>query len=132
MANSLLEHVEVLWEDSGKRIKKLAAILFVLQVIAFFGLGIFYAIETNSIWTFLVFAIVGWLLSWINGLCIYCVGEITECISGIEYNTYITSKKITEFSKVREEGSGQIDRLKKLREQNLITEQEYQKILTSK
>ena len=110
-----------MYDKIGKKLKRLAVVSFIVEAIGAAITGII-MLCTGDWWGLLVMLggpIVAWVSSWI----LYGFGELIDKICDIERNTRSEIKSNTQ-KKCDEKN---IDRIEKLRKNDLITEEEYRK-----
>ena len=123
-----------MFNNIGKKIKILTKISCWIGIVLFVIVGIvtwvYIANEMYDFWMgallFILISIVGSFFSWIGSFCIYGFGELIEKTCEIAENTYGNEIKsgIQKKSDIERK-----KKLEKLREQNLITEEEYKGVL---
>ncbi len=122
-----------MFDNIGKKIKSLANILCWVGIVAY----VFIAIVMFSIATAaydkelyiilgIIFLFVGPLMSWISSFFMYGFGELIDKACDIERNTRGGARTSVAQDKVETE---RIEKLERLRSQDLITEEEYQQAL---
>lgn len=123
-----------MFDNIGKKIKTLAKVLcrvgiiaYVIVAIVMFLCVIEYPYAAGLyIGLGVAFLIGGSLLSWISSFFMYGFGELIDKACDIERNTRGGERKSVAQAKVETE---RIEKLERLRSQDLITEEEYQQAL---
>ena len=121
-----------MFDNIGKKIKSLASILcwvgiiaYVIAAIIMIAIGVDeYEDGLTAFGVILLF--VGPLMSWISSFFMYGFGELIDKACDIERNTRGGERKSAAQAKVETE---RIEKLERLRSQDLITEEEYQQAL---
>ena len=124
-----------MFDNIGKKIKSLARVLcwvgvivYVIAAIIMIVIGIEeYEDTLSALGVILLF--VGPLMSWISSFFMYGFGELIDKVCDIERNTHGGERKSVAQAKVETE---RIEKLERLRTQDLITEEEYQQALAKK
>lgn len=114
-----------MFENIGGKIKGLAKIVFLLEIIAAVIVGLVLVDGTEGL--SLLYAIAGVLVAWVSVWFLYGFGEIIDKLCDIERNTRGGERKSEAQSKVDFE---KINKIEKLRSQGLITEEEYQQAIS--
>ena len=115
-----------MYDNIGKKIKGLAKGLFIIEAAAAIITGIaLMADDEDTIPIALLIMVVVPLIAWISSWLLYGFGELIDKASDIERNTRDT--KSDTQAKVDSE---RISKLEKLRSQGLITEEEYQQVIS--
>lgn len=110
-------------KEIGKKIKKMAIVIFVLEAILFFiGAIILMAINNDLFLVGILMMIIGPLLAWVSSFILYGFGELIDKTSEIANNTSRTSANAI-LQNCSQRSSH--DELKKLLEKGLISEDEY-------
>lgn len=122
-----------MFDNIGKKIKSLASVLCWVGIIAYVILAIImFAIAADAydeelyITLGVIFLFVGPLMSWVSSFFMYGFGELIDKACDIERNTRGGERKSAAQAKVETE---RIEKLERLRSQDLITEEEYQQAL---
>ncbi len=111
-----------MFDNIGEKIKGLAKIIFWIEAIGAFMVGLVLAEATDGI--SMLIAVGGALVAWISSWFLYGFGEIIDKLCAIERNTRHGERKSVAQAKIETE---RIDKIEKLRSQGLITEEEYNK-----
>ena len=116
-----------MFDDIGKKIKSLATILCWVGIIAYVIAAIvMFSIDDDLIGIGFLLLIVGPLMSWVGSFFMYGFGELIDKACDIERNTRGGERKSVAQAKVETE---RIEKLERLRSQDLITEEEYQQAI---
>ena len=120
-----------MFDNIGKKIKTLATVLCWGGIVASVIVAMMmFMLAEDSAEEFmgpgLFFLIIGPLSSWISSFFVYGFGELIDKACDIERNTRGGERKSAAQAKVETE---RIEKLERLRSQDLITEEEYQQAL---
>lgn len=117
-----------MYDNIGGKIKGLAKASFIIESIAGFFYGITLMTEDEDLiflgillWIFV--PIIAYVMSWV----LYGFGELIEKTCEIEYNTRVRTKKSDVQDKIDSE---RIRKIERLRSKGLITEEEYQQVMS--
>ncbi len=115
-----------MYDNIGRKIKNLAAIIAFIQAIIPITIGILMIISSmdskdGSVVPGVLVMVIGSILAWISSWLLYGFGELIEKACDIEYYLRRNSHKHSYTSR--------ISKLEKLRAQGLITEEEYKKAM---
>jgi hypothetical protein len=119
--------MESLYENIGGKIKRMAYIIFwVFAIVSVVG-GL--VVLSESPIAGIVIMIVGPLVAWISTFLLYGFGELIESNQIIAQNLSRAAHKQPFYTQKSDTGTAEIE---KLREQGLITEEEYQALSAKK
>lgn len=114
--------------ETGEKIKGLARTIFIVEIIFAIIAGIALMVsKENLIIIGLLVLFGGCLIAWVSFWLLYGFGEIIDKLYYIEKNTCVGEHKSKAQSNVVYE---RIDKIEKLRSQGLITEEEYQQVIS--
>ena len=117
-----------MFDNIGGKIKGLAQVTFVVEAIAAFITGItLMALDAELIPIGLLVIVVGPLVAWASSWLLYGFGELIDKICDIERNTRSAEEKNTAQSKVDAE---RISKIEKWRALGIISEEEYQQLIS--
>ena len=117
-----------MYDNIGKKIKGLATVIFILEALAALISGIaFMAIDDDMIWLGVLIIIIGPVFAWISSWLLYGFGELIDKTADIARNT---SGVGMEFEMQTRTNNERIEKIKRLRAQGLITEEEYQQAIS--
>lgn len=112
-----------MYKEIGKKIKKLAIVIFVLEAIVFFIGGIFLMAINNDLFLVgILMMIIGPLLAWVSSFILYGFGELIDKTSEIANNTSKARANVVLENSSKQSSN---EELKKLLEKGLISEDEY-------
>ena len=112
-----------MYKEIGKKIKKLAIVIFVLEAIVFFiGEIILMAINNDLFLVGILMMIIGPLLAWVSSFILYGFGELIDKTSEIANNTSKARANVVLENSSKQSSN---EELKKLLEKGLISEDEY-------
>lgn len=121
-----------MFDNIGKKIKSLASILcwvgiiaYVIAAIIMIAIGVDEYEDGLTVFG-VILLFVGPLMSWVSSFFMYGFGELIDKACDIERNTRGGERKSVAQAKVETE---RIEKLERLRSQDLITEEEYQQAL---
>lgn len=118
----------IMFDNIGKKIKSLANVLCWVGIIAYvIAAIIMFSIDEDFIGIGFLLLFVGPFMSWISSFFMYGFGELIDKVSDIERNTRGNERKSITQNRIEDE---RIEKLERLRSQNLITEEEYQQAIT--
>ena len=112
-----------MYDEIGKKIKKLAIATFVAEAIASIILGILFIIEHFELLWILVAFIAGPIVAWVSSWLLYGLGEIIDRLCAIDRNTRGEVKSNAQTK----EDDKKISQIERLRTKGLISEEEYKK-----
>ena len=112
-----------MYKEIGKKIKKLAIVVFVLEAILFFIGGIILMAINNDLFLVgILMMIIGPLLAWVSSFILYGFGELIDKTSEIANNTSKARANVVLENSSKQSSN---EELKKLLEKGLISEDEY-------
>lgn len=122
-----------MYDNIGGKIKGLAMVTFMLEMIAAIIIGLIIIIqgidyEENMIPIGFLIMVVGPLVAWISSWLLYGFGELIAKTCEIERNTRGGERKSEAQAKL---DSDRISKIERLRSQGLITEEEYKKAISN-
>ena len=112
-----------MYDEIGKKIKRLAIATFIVEAIAAIITGIVLIMEYVDLLIVLLVFILGPVVAWVSSWLLYGFGEIIDRLCAIDRNTRDEVKSNAQ-TKYEDE---KISRLERLRKKNLISEDEYRK-----
>ena len=113
-----------MYNNIGGKLKGLAIVIFILEALVTIIFSFVIMASGNELGILLFF--VGPIIAWASSLLIYGFGELICKITDIEVNTRGDNIKSKTQHNIDEE---RVDKLERLRAQNLISEEEYQQAI---
>ncbi len=112
-----------MYDEIGKKIKRLAIATFIVEAIAAIITGIVLITEYVDLWIVLLVFILGPIVAWVSSWLLYGFGEIIDRLCSIDRNTRVEVKSNAQTK----EDDKRISQFERLRAKGLISEEEYKK-----
>lgn len=116
-----------MYDNIGRKIMNLAKTLCIIEAVVAVIIGIALA-ASDSVGIGLLVTLFGPIVAWISSFLMYGFGELVEKVSEIARNTYGSNGKSEAQSRAYYE---RLRKIEKLRTQGLITEEEYQQLISN-
>ena len=97
-----------MFDNIGRKIKDLAEIIFVIEALLFFGIGLYFIIALELVGVGVILMLLGPLISWVSSWLLYGFGEIIDLLTDIKYNTQNLNTKTNVELKKNEKGKNAI------------------------
>ena len=131
---------EGIFQKPGTRLKGIAVRSFYVEIVASIGGALYYAkeevgfkyLDFESILICLAILVGGIAVAYVASLFFYGVGEAMEHIAATKENSQVTREDVHKLVGKNSTSSGEsrteaLERLTKLREKGILTDEEYQK-----
>lgn len=117
-----------MFDNIGEKLKTLARVLFWVELCAFIISGLIIFADVGELdWGSFLCLFVGPIAAWVGNFAMYGFGELIDKVGKIERKLHSDENVSATQSKIH---SDRIEKLEKLRSQDLITEEEYQEAVS--